>query len=431
MKVKDFLDTDYKDYSKYVLYQRAIPSIVDGFKPVNRKIMFVAGKNAKSSKVKVSSLSGLLAAESNYHHGEASANEAIIKMAQPFSNNEALLEAHGSFGSRLVQEAAAPRYIFVKKSKTFEKYFIDNDILESQPDPEDPEPLYYLPTIPWVLINGIRGIAVGFATEIQPRNPEEVTDLCIRYMKGEDIDGYDLDPWYNDFTGSIVRNSNNGWDCTGLFTIQSQTKLQITELPIGYDREKYIQVLNKLQDNNSIVSYSEKHKDGKFHFDVILKRTYKPTKAKVIRDFKLKKTLNENITLLDENMNLVTYDNPIDVIKHFCDFRLTKYTDRYNWYIKRDEEEMKKLMAIRDFIVNVVDGMVTLKNKTKKQLTSEIKRVKMWAKYVDILVNLPIYKFCKDEIKVLTDRINKLRKDINAWNKVDITEEYLNDLNKL
>lgn len=172
--VTNLIDNDYKDYSKYVLYSRAIPSLIDGLKPSQRKILYTATKVAKTSRIKTASLAGAVIEKANYHHGDASLNDAINKMAQTFNNNLPLLSGEGSFGSRLVQEAAAARYTFVRLNDNFNKYFVDTDILLAGEDPEDPEPRFYLPTIPWVLVNGISGIAVGFATEIQPRNPEQL-----------------------------------------------------------------------------------------------------------------------------------------------------------------------------------------------------------------------------------------------------------------
>ena len=178
MNISELIDGKYKDYSKYVLYSRAIPHMIDGLKPSQRKILFTALKTAKNSRIKTASLSGNTISSANYHHGDASLNEAITKMVQVHSNNIPLLVGEGSFGSRLVPDAAAPRYTFVKMSANYDKYFADTMVADKSADPEDPEPEFYLPIIPWVLVNGIKGIAVGFATEIQPRNPKQISKFC-------------------------------------------------------------------------------------------------------------------------------------------------------------------------------------------------------------------------------------------------------------
>ena len=187
MNITQLIDTQYKDYAKYVLYSRAIPHMIDGLKPSQRKILYTALKTAKGARIKTASLSGNVISQANYHHGDASLNEAITKMVQPFVNNVPLLRGHGSFGSRLVPEAAAARYTYVQTHTNFEQYFADTMVTETSVDPEDPEPAFYLPIIPWVLVNGIKGIAVGFATEIQPHDPKELAKLCSAHLSGKNI----------------------------------------------------------------------------------------------------------------------------------------------------------------------------------------------------------------------------------------------------
>ncbi|MBT6072286.1 MAG: DNA topoisomerase, partial [Euryarchaeota archaeon] len=160
MNVTQLIDNQYKDYSKYVLYSRAIPHLIDGLKPSQRKILYTALKTAKNGRIKTASLSGNTISTANYHHGDASLNEAITKMVQSHSNNISLLQGEGSFGSRLVPDAAAPRYTYVKMSDNFDKFFADTMVADRAIDPEDPEPAFYLPIIPWVLVNGVKGIAV-------------------------------------------------------------------------------------------------------------------------------------------------------------------------------------------------------------------------------------------------------------------------------
>ena len=91
MKVTDLIDGQYKDYSKYVLYSRAIPHLIDGLKPSQRKILYTALKNAKNSRIKTASLSGNTISSANYHHGDASLNVAITKMVQTHSTKISLL----------------------------------------------------------------------------------------------------------------------------------------------------------------------------------------------------------------------------------------------------------------------------------------------------------------------------------------------------
>lgn len=86
VKISDYINTRYRDYSIYTNNERAIPSIIDGFKPVQRKIIYAAIKECSKDFVKLSALGGVLAKVSAYHHGNVSAENAIIKMAQEYAS---------------------------------------------------------------------------------------------------------------------------------------------------------------------------------------------------------------------------------------------------------------------------------------------------------------------------------------------------------
>ena len=429
MNITELIDGQYKDYSKYVLYSRAIPHMIDGLKPSQRKILYTALKTAKNNRIKTASLSGNTISSANYHHGDASLNEAITKMVQVHSNNIPLLEGEGSFGSRLVPDAAAPRYTFVKMSENFDTYFADTMVADKSVDPEDPEPAFYLPIIPWVLVNGIKGIAVGFATEIQPRNPKEIAELCQLYLQGKSIDDKQLLPFYPEFSGRVYVE-NDATYCEGRATLSGQTKLSITEVPIGFTRESYVQVLDKLEDAGKIVSYTDKCDKSGFKFDVTLKRGKKPTGAGIVAMFQLKKKVNENITVITHEGKLKVYDSPIDIIKDFCDYRIQKYVERYQFLIAEGHEALATIQAKIRFIEMVLDGTLDFKNKNrntiKKELTAHFK-----SSIIDVLIKMPIYSLCQDELDRLKKEGVALHKQVEKWKIIDTTKEFVKELRNL
>jgi DNA topoisomerase-2 len=152
--VTDYLDTEYLSYAKYVVENRAIPSVIDGFKPTQRKIIFTANrawKNGTEKPFKIFQLSGKVAVESFYHHGNASLDAAIIGMAQSFKNSLPLLEEIGQFGSLRSPEAGAPRYISTKLSKNFRLLYKDFELLTPRMEEgNEIEPEYFLPIIPTI-----------------------------------------------------------------------------------------------------------------------------------------------------------------------------------------------------------------------------------------------------------------------------------------
>ena len=120
--ISQFLSEEYKEFSMYVIEGRAIPSVIDGFKSSQRKIIHISNhlwKNGNEKTKKVFQLSGLVADQAYYHHGNSSLENAIVTMAQKFKNNAPLLEEDGQFGSLRSTQAGASRYIGTKLSENF------------------------------------------------------------------------------------------------------------------------------------------------------------------------------------------------------------------------------------------------------------------------------------------------------------------------
>jgi DNA topoisomerase-2 len=195
---------DFIDYSMSVIVSRALPDVRDGLKPVQRKAIYTMYKKNIKSEVKVSSLSGTIIETAAYHNGNVSLEKAIVNMAQDFvgSNNLNLLLPKGQFGSRLKggEDAASARYIFTKLNDVA-SYIInkdDNEILTYQNDDGFPiEPVYYVPIIPMILVNGGSGIGSAYATNIPSFNPIEIITYLQNKIKGKK--NIELTLYYKDF----------------------------------------------------------------------------------------------------------------------------------------------------------------------------------------------------------------------------------------
>ena len=176
----DFINKELIHFSKYDC-ERSIPNIMDGLKISLRKILYSAFKKNLTNEIKVAQFSGYVSENSGYHHGEASLNAAIIGLAQNFvgSNNINLLMPNGQFGTRLQggKDSASERYIFTQLNNVTRYIYRkeDDPILEYLEDDGFPvEPMFYVPIIPMVLINGSRGIGTGFSTEILCYDVEKI-----------------------------------------------------------------------------------------------------------------------------------------------------------------------------------------------------------------------------------------------------------------
>jgi len=174
----DFIHKDLIHFSNYNL-ERAIPSMMDGLKVSQRKILYAAFKRNLTTEIRVAQFAGYVSEHSGYHHGEASLNEAIIGMAQDFmgSNNLPWLVPQGQFGTRIQggKDSASPRYIHTYLQSVVKKLVPAEDfpVLSYRDDDGLPvEPQCYVPVLPMLLVNGSRGIGTGYSTSIPGYNPK-------------------------------------------------------------------------------------------------------------------------------------------------------------------------------------------------------------------------------------------------------------------
>jgi DNA topoisomerase-2 len=207
---------------------RSIPSLMDGLKPGQRKVLFACFKRNLRSEIKVAQLAGYVSEHTGYHHGEASLHGTIVKMAQQFvgSNNIALLTPSGQFGTRLTggHDAASARYIFTKLEEITRLVFreADDAILEYLNDDGYPiEPKFYAPIIPMILVNGCEGMGTGWSTKIPTFHPVEIIDRLIAMLDAPEQPRTALVPWTRGFKGSFVPSDDGTFATRGVVTQQA------------------------------------------------------------------------------------------------------------------------------------------------------------------------------------------------------------------
>ena len=192
--IVDEVKTSFLEYSVSVIKSRALPDLRDGLKPVHRRILwsmyesgYTPDKPHRKSAKTVGEVMG------NYHpHGDSSIYEAMVRMAQDFSQRCMLIDGHGNFGNIEGDGAAAMRYTESRLSKLSLELL--RDINKDTVDMDDnfdatrKEPAVLPSRFPNVLVNGTMGIAVGMATNIPPHNLGEVIDGCVAFIDNPDID---------------------------------------------------------------------------------------------------------------------------------------------------------------------------------------------------------------------------------------------------
>lgn len=427
------------DYAIYTVENRAIPNLVDGFKPVQRFVMYEALKKANSgSFVKLASVASGVS-DAGYHHGEDSAQEAGKLMANTWSNNIPLLEGQGNFGSRLVQEGAAARYIFCRVHDNFNLLYKDSNIAPKHEDPEHKPPKFYLPVIPTVLLNGVRGIATGYSTNIHPYSIESILDT--------------MDDIINDkktvrppvvkmpaFNGEIEQIDESSINILGTYKKgRLKNEIIITEIPIKFDREKYIEVLDKLEESNEISYTDHCGKDG-FEFKVKLKAAFGIEKnedkmhSRIMSKFKLVQPSTEYIVVIDENGKLKDrndFPNATSLIRHFINVRSSFLEERIKYMIGESTNKFNLATAKYQFIEKIIDGSLVLQGLTRKQALSEIQKHQELKPYAETLIGMSIYHITKDEVKKLKDSALKAKQDLEYWESTTPQEQYKSDLKTL
>lgn len=349
---------------------RSLPSVIDGLKPSQRKVLYACFKRKLKSEIKVAQLTGYCAEHTAYHHGEASLQSTIIGMAQDFvgSNNMNLLVPSGQFGTRLTggKDAASPRYIFTHLEPIARILFPEADdiLLEHREDDGQAiEPYFYCPIIPLLLVNGSQGIGTGWSTFIPPHDPKDVI-AYIRAKLDQQEDLPEISPWARGFNGTIApKKDGNGFSSIGKATQKTSKSVLITELPIGKWTNDYKNTLLSMRDKGQIQSFVENHTTTKVSFTVAMKSVQldRMIKSGLEKVFKLESSLpTTNMNAFDADNNIVKYEKAEDIADDF-------FPTRYKLYVNRKsvmQSEMNYNAAMMRnkarFIQAVADGEIDL-----------------------------------------------------------------------
>jgi|TARA_R110000796_G_scaffold147944_2_gene264792 DNA topoisomerase-2 len=421
---------EWKAFAMYTVESRAIPNMIDGLKPVQRFYLYSSLINSKRDFKKVSAVSGIIS-DYGYNHGESSAAGAGQLMAAEWNNNICLIEGRGSFGTRLVQEAGAARYVYSRVHDNFNKYVKDIDLSPIHEDPEHEPPSFYLPILPLVLVNGTKGIATGFATNILPHNPKDLKKACVQYLdKGKITTKPAIK--FPEFTGTVEQSKEDPtkYTANGIFQRKGKTAVSITEVPYGFDREGYVKVLDKLEEEGDIVSYEDKCNKNGFHFEVKLKlASAKWNDAKLITKFKLSKPFSQNLTVIDFNGKLREYTDARSLIKDFCDYRIGILQQRIDARVKEYNEEVRWLNVKMEFIQANVDSRITFKDNTKVQVVNQImQETSALSSDTTRLLALSILNLTKEEIVKLKKQIADCKQTLSLWTSTTPAEQFKTDL---
>ena len=185
LPLEDIFGDRFGRYSKYIIQERALPDVRDGLKPVQRRILVAMnGERNTFDKPHRKSAKTVGVVIGNYHpHGDTSVYDAMVRMSQWWKQNEVLIDMHGNNGSIDGDGPAAMRYTEARLSEISSELLkdLDKETVSTAPNFDDTlmEPTVLPARFPNLLVNGSKGIAAGYATEIPPHNIGEVIDAAI------------------------------------------------------------------------------------------------------------------------------------------------------------------------------------------------------------------------------------------------------------
>lgn len=451
----DFVNKELIHFSKYDC-ERSIPNMMDGLKISLRKILYSAFKKNLTSEIKVAQFSGYVSEHSGYHHGEASLNAAIVGMAQDYvgSNNINLLMPNGQYGTRLQggKDSASERYIFTQLNPITRYIYRKEDdaVLEYLEDDGFPvEPMFYVPIIPMILVNGGKGIGTGFSTDILSYSVDNLISYLQRKLKGESTEDIVFSPQYKGFTGTCQEMEGKKYIVKGTYQKLNDKKVRITELPVGYwtdDFKQHIENLMEADKNKKNKAFVKDYNDMSTDTTVDIEITFNEPidesldSSNMYNNFeklmKLYTSLStNNMHLFNDEEKLMKFDNEKEIVDSYFPVRLKYYQKRKDYMVDALQKELTLLSNKARYIQENLDGEIDLRKKKRE----EILEMMVARKYAIIeddtdykyLLKMPMDSVSAENAeKLINDRINK-EAELCAIQSTTIENMWLKDLDEL
>ncbi|WOL22856.1 hypothetical protein [Escherichia phage vB_EcoM_JNE01] len=437
----DYVNTTSLEYSMYTL-DRAIPGI-DGLKSSQRKAIFTLSK--VSGEIKTVSCAGKMISDGIYLHGDMSASGTLQNLASPVANNYPLIGKRGGFGTQVNSTPASARYTYVKKNKSTEMLVLrDMDIIPMKEnyDGTTMEPMYFLPIIPLSLF-GNDSMSVGYKSTIMPHKIEDVIDNCIRAIEKKKLK--EMTPYYVSCGASdiVTKLDENKYEFYGKAEIIDASTVKVTGLPPNYGIEKFIEKLIKMSDDGDIRDYDNDSTDV---IDITIKlprgTSQKWVEKDAIEYFGLHKKLTQHLTVLGENGKVKVYDDTLELIKDFVNFRFQYYIKRYERKLQECDAEVRYKILIKECFDNDMIGKVkSFANRTEMVnfVTSMNGEIEATPENIQSIVNFPSYRWTQDNYAAVLDDIQTNLDLMDKYNALlanhdsiwDIYKEELKELRKV
>ena len=396
------MQKSYLDYSMSVITSRAVPDIRDGLKPVQRRVLFDMGElrvfhdrpTLKSARICGDTMG-------KYHpHGDSSIYETLVVMAQDFKRMQALIEGQGNFGSIEGDSAAAPRYTEARLEAFTEKAMLE-DLSLSVPfqpnyDGKLMEPEVLPAKIPYFLLNGSEGIAVGMTTSTPSHNLTELINLILAYMKNPEMSLEEMlriMPGPDFPTGGMVANKDDLAEiyATGQGKLRlrgklvfekkqgknDRDKLVITEIPytmVGAGSSKFMQDVAGLCDDKKITDITDiSNQSGEQGIRIVLELKSNADIEKIENILYKKTKLEDSFPV---NMLAIAKGRPETlslkrVLEEYLSFQEERIHSKFGKLLEK-EEKKKEIEEGLIKAVDVIDAIIALLRGAKSQKEAKI-----------------------------------------------------------
>ena len=453
----DFVNKELIHFSKYDC-ERSIPNMMDGLKISLRKILYSAFKKNLTSEIKVAQFSGYVSEQSGYHHGEASLNAAIVGMAQDYvgSNNINLLMPNGQFGTRLQggKDSASERYIFTQLNQITRYIYRKEDdaVLEYLEDDGFPvEPLFYVPIIPMILVNGGKGIGTGFSTDILSYSPEKLIEYLQAKLNNVLIDDGEVkfEPSYRGFMGSCQALDEKRYIVKGVYQKLNDRKVRVTELPIGHwtdDFKQHIENLMEADKNKKnkafVKDYNDMSTDTRVDIEITMNEPIDETVQgdnlynnfeKMMKLYASQST--NNMHLFTDEEKLTKFNSESEIIERYFPVRLKYYQKRKDYMIAALEKELRLLSNKARYIQSTLQGEIDLRNMKKSDILTMMSKLDYDTMEDDTdykyLLKMPMDSVSEENVeRLLKDKSSK-EKELSIIQSTTIEKMWLNELEEL
>lgn len=425
----------FLDYSSYVILQRAVPHIVDGLKPVQRRVLHAMFRMDDGSYTKVANIVGQAM---QYHpHGDQSILGALVQLGQ----KGLLIDCQGNWGNILTGDSnAAPRYIEARLSKFAKEVVFDPKITKwmTSYDGRNQEPTELPVRFPLLLAQGTEGIAVGMASKILPHNFNELIDASVSILKGEDFTIYPDFPTGGSADCSNYKDGARGGSVKVRAKIEKIDKntVAITEIPYGKTSHILIDSILKAKDKGKIkIKKIEDMTTEKVEIVIHLPNDVSPDKtidalyaftdcecniapnACVIVDNKPQFLSVKDILIYDTN-------HTRDLLKWQLEIRLAELEDQ--WHYTSLERIFFENKVYKILEQNQISWEQQLEDVFAEMKTyQDILRREIGMEDIEKLVEKPVRKISRFDTKAIDDKIASIESEMKSVkDNIDHITEY-------